>query len=129
MCVGGGGVAVLVAVAGPEACAELDACGEVDACAELETLAELDAWGEPEEEAPPRAVEVAPADELPDDLVASPVGDGVRVPAPVDEECPVAGDDGVKIDGTDEPPVVQAETVSARSTAPAADRPAISHAL
>jgi hypothetical protein len=56
------------------------------------------------------------------------VGDGVRVPAPVDEECPPVGAVGVKIDGTEEPPPVQAETVSARRTAPAAERPAISHA-
>ena len=46
------------------------------------------------------------------------------------EECPVVGTDGVKIDGTDvaEPPPVQAETVTASRTAPAAERPAVSHA-
>ncbi len=72
---------------------------------------------------------MALAEEPPDDLEAWPVGDGVRVPAPV-EECPLAGTDGVKIDGTDvaEPPPVQAETVTARRTAPAAERPAVSHA-
>ena len=47
---------------------------------------------------------------------------------PGHEECPVAGGDGVKIDGTDELPPVQAETVIAKRTAPAAERPAISHA-
>jgi hypothetical protein len=114
-----------------EACAVavLDACAELDAWAELDACAELDAWAEPEEEAPPRAVEVAPAEEPSDDLEAWPVGDGVRVPAPV-EECPLVGTDGVKIDGTDvaEPPPVQAETVTASRTAPAAERPAVSHA-
>ena len=82
----------------------------------------------PEAEAPPRAVEVALADERVDDLEAWPLGDGVRVPVPVDEECPLPGAVGVKIVGTEDPPPVQAETVSARRTAPAADRPAISHA-
>ena len=118
---------VCVAVGELEACAELDARAELDACAELDE----DAWGEPEAEAPPRAVEVALEDELEeleDDLDACPVGDGVRVPAPVEEECPPVGAVGVKIDGTEEPPLVQAETVTARSTAPAAERPAISHA-
>jgi hypothetical protein len=58
-----------------------------------------------------------------------PVGDGVRVPGlAVDEACALGCGDGVKIDGTDEPPPVQAETVTARRTAPAAERPAISHA-
>ena len=71
---------------------------------------------------------MALADELPDDLDAWPVGDGVRVPAPVDEEWPPVGAVGVKIDGTEEPPPVQAETVTATRTAPAAERPAISHA-
>jgi hypothetical protein len=71
---------------------------------------------------------VALADELLDGLDAWPVGEGVRVLAPVDEECPVVGGVGVKIDGTEEPPLVQAETVTARRNAPAAERPAISHA-
>ncbi len=81
----------------------------------------------PEAEAPPRAVEVALAEAV-GGLEPWPVGEGVRVPALVDEECPVPGAVGVKIVGTDDPPPVQAETVSVRSTAPAADRPAISHA-
>jgi hypothetical protein len=42
------------------------------------------------------------------------------------------GDDvsgvGVKVDGTEEPPEVQAETVTASRTIPAARRPAVSHA-
>jgi hypothetical protein len=74
------------------------------------------------------AVEVALADEPVDGLDAWPVGDGVRVPVPVDEECPFVGAVGVKIVGTEDPPPLQAETVSARRTAPAAERPAISHA-
>jgi hypothetical protein len=55
--------------------------------------------------------------------------DGVRVPE-LDEECPLVGAVGVKTDGTDEPlpPPLQAETAAARMTAPAAERPAISHA-
>jgi hypothetical protein len=58
-----------------------------------------------------------------------PVGDGVRVPGLlVDEACALGGGVGVKIDGTDEPPPVQAVTVIARRTAPAAERPAITHA-
>jgi hypothetical protein len=101
---------------------------ELETDAELEACAERDTDGEPEVEAPPRAVEVALADEPLDDLEPCPEGDGVRVAPPVDEECPVAGTVGVKIDGTEEPPPVQAETVNARSTAPAAERPAIGHA-
>jgi len=53
---------------------------------------------------------------------------GVRVAPPVDEECPLVGTVGVKMDGTEEPPPVQAETVTARRIAPAAERPAIGHA-
>jgi hypothetical protein len=51
----------------------------------------------------------------------------VRVPGWL-EDCPLVWGVGVKIDGTDEPPPVQAETVTAKRTAPAAQRPAISHA-
>jgi hypothetical protein len=115
VCVGAGvvgawvvGAWVGVAGAELEACVELGVLAELEAGAELGALAEVDAWGEPEADAPPPAVEVA-LDEPLDDLEASPVGDGVRVPA-VDEECPpVSG-------------------VGARRTAPAAERPAISHA-
>ena len=135
VCDGGGGVAVRVGVGVGEceACeleadAELEACAELDPDAELDACAELDAEGEPEVEAPPRAVEVALADELLDDLETCPEGDGVRVVPPVDEECPLVGAVGVKMDGTEEPPPVQAETVTARRIAPAAERPAIGHA-
>jgi hypothetical protein len=147
VCDGGGGVAARVgggvgvgeceaceleADAELEACAELEADAELDAeldaCAEPDACAELDAEGEPEVEAPPRAVEVALADELLDDLETCPEGDGVRVAPPVDEECPLVGTVGVKMDGTEEPPPVQAETVTARRIATAAERPAIGHA-
>ena len=101
------------------------AVAELEVCAELEAGAEVDAWGEPEADAPPPAVAVALEEPL-DDLEASPVGDGVRVPT-VDEEWPPVAGVGVKV-GTEEPPPVQAETVTARRTAPAAERPAISHA-
>src|SRR6202034_2672369 len=58
-----------------------------------------------------------------------PVGDGVRVPGlPDDEACALGCGVGARTAGTAEPPPVQAETVSARRTAPAAERPAISHA-
>jgi hypothetical protein len=57
-----------------------------------------------------------------------PAGDGVRVAgwvvAPGDDVSGV----GVKVDGTEEPPDVQAEAVTASRTAPAARRPAASHA-
>jgi hypothetical protein len=133
VCVGAGvvgawvvGAWVGVAGAELEACVELGVLAELEAGAELEALAEVDAWGEPEADAPPPAVEVA-LDEPLDDLEASPVGDGVRVPT-VDEECPPVWGVGVKVPGNEEPPPEQAETVTARRTAPAAERPAISHA-
>lgn len=56
-----------------------------------------------------------------------PAGDGVR-----DAECVAEPDDvsgvGTKVDGTEEPPPMQAETVTVSRTAPAARRPAASHA-
>jgi hypothetical protein len=85
-----------------------DACGEpgVLACAELDVLASA------------VLVDVSP-----------PVGDGMRLPGwPAEDPCPLVCGVGVKTDGTDEPPLVQADTANARSTAPAAERPAISHA-
>jgi len=86
-----------------------------------------DARDEDGADALPRFVEVAPGDE-PGDLEAWP-GDGVRVPG-WPEGCPCVGGAGAEIDGTAEPPPpVQAETVTARRNAPAAERPAISHAL
>jgi hypothetical protein len=100
--------------------AEEDACGESEACAEFEACGESDA----DADAPLRPVAVA---EAPVDLEDWPVGDGVRVPDWL-EDCPLVWGVGVKIDGTDEPPPVQADTVTASRTAPAAERPAISHA-
>jgi hypothetical protein len=55
-----------------------------------------------------------------------PAGDGVRVAAWVVAPDDVSAD-GVKVDGTEEPPDVQAETAIASRTAPAARRPAASH--
>ena len=60
--------------------------------------------------------------------VRPPGGDGVRVAG-----CVVAPEEdvsgvGVKVDGTEEPPDVQAETSAASRTAPAARRPAVSRA-
>ena len=56
-----------------------------------------------------------------------PATDGVR-----DAECAAEPDDvsgvGTKVDGTEEPPPMQAETVTVSRTAPAARRPAASHA-
>jgi hypothetical protein len=99
---------------------------EWDARGESEARAEPEACGEPDADALPRPVEVAVA-EAPDDLEDWPVGDGVRVPDWLGD-CPLVWGVGVKIDGTDEPPLVQADTVTASRTAPAAERPAISHA-
>jgi hypothetical protein len=71
---------------------------------------------------------VAEADaELPDDREAWPFGDGVRVPECGPDDGFVGGV-GVKIVGTEEPPAVQAEAATAMRTAPAAERPAVSHA-
>ena len=81
--------------------------------------------GEPDADAPPRLVDVADA---PPDREDPPVGDGVRVPWA--DDCPVIEGVGVKTDGTDEPepPAVQAETVTASRTAPAAVPPAARNA-
>ena len=68
-----------------------------------------------------------PGDERPGDRETDPAGDGVRVPWWL-EDCPPVCGVGVPIDGAEEPPPLQAETVTARSAAPAAERPAISHA-
>ena len=126
VCVGAGVVGAWVVGACVVGAWVVRAVAELEVCAELEAGAEVDAGGEPEADAPPVAVEVA-LDEPLEDLEASPVGDGVRVPT-VDEECPLVEGDGVKVPGTEEPPPEQAETVTARRTAPAAERPAISHA-
>jgi hypothetical protein len=71
------------------------------------------------------------ADELPVadavDEDRPPAGDGVRVTGWVSDPDDVSGV-GVKVDGTELPPPVQAETVTASSTAPAASRAAASHA-
>ncbi|MGH3263920.1 MAG: hypothetical protein ACRDNS_18230, partial [Trebonia sp.] len=76
----------------------------------------------------PRLVAVAAADEPAEDLVACPEADDVLVPPPAADECPPTWGVGAWVDGTEDPPVVQAETTTATRTAPAAERPAISHA-
>jgi hypothetical protein len=59
-----------------------------------------------------------------------PVGDGVRVPWLAVEDDPLSFGVGVKIVGTAEPPPpMHPESVTARSAAPAAARPANSHPL
>jgi len=123
---------------------EEDAAGDpgarvAEAEAETETETETDAETEAETEAlavvtrPEAGVlaAVLPAALL---LVAGcvvvdppPATDGVR-----DAECAAEPDDvsgvGTKVDGTEEPPPMQAETVTVSRTAPAARRPAASHA-
>jgi hypothetical protein len=104
------GLAVAELEAGDEAADEAGACGELDA------------------EAPPRPGADVLADDPPDGREDPPAGDGVRVPWWLDE-CPFVWGAGAETDGTEEPPPPeQAETATARRTAPAAERPAISHA-
>ncbi len=87
---------------------------------------EADVCGEPDADALPRLCEVLA--DAPDVREDPPDGDGVRVPWLAD--CPLVVGVGVKMDGTEEPepPPVQAETVTASRTAPAAERPATRHA-
>jgi len=103
---------------------EVGACdeGEVGACDEAE-----EACDEARVDAPPAPLVWVAAREDVDP--PPPVGEGVRVPA-LDDECPLVCGDGTDTEGTGEllPPPLQAETATARRTAPAAERPAISHA-
>jgi hypothetical protein len=108
-----------------EACAGLEVCAGLELCAGLEACAGLDACAEVDADAPAWLVVEACA-EVPGDREPSPVGDGVRVPECVSDEGGVCTE-GVKIVGVDEAPPVQAETVTAMRTAPAAERPAVSH--
>jgi hypothetical protein len=101
------------------------AVAELDARDEAEDEAE--ARGEPDADALPWPGADVLADDPPDAREDPPAGDGVRVPWWLDD-CPLVGDVGAETDGTEEPPPEQAETVTARRTAPAAERPAISHA-
>lgn len=57
-----------------------------------------------------------------------PAGDGVRVTAFVADPGDDVSGVGVNVDGTEEPPAVQAETATVSRAAPAASRPAASHA-
>jgi hypothetical protein len=101
------------------------AVAELEACDEAED--EAGACGAPDADAPPRPGADVLADDPPDAREDPPAGDGVRVPWWLDD-CPLVEGVGAEIDGTEEPLPLQAETVTARSTAPAAERPAISHA-
>jgi hypothetical protein len=58
----------------------------------------------------------------------SPAGDGVRVAGLLVAVAALVTGVGVNVAGTDVPPRVQAETVAASRTAPAAERPANGHA-
>jgi hypothetical protein len=110
--------------------ADADVCWvpEAEALADADVEADADVCCVPEAEA------LADAD--------LPV-DGVLVAGCVVEELPPAGDGvwvdwvaeledvsgvGVNVDGTEEPPAVQAEAATASRTAPAARRPAVSQA-
>lgn len=84
----------------------------------------------------PEAEALADADLLVDEVLVAgcvveelpPAGDGVWVTGCVAEPDVDVSGVGVKVDGTDEPPAVQAESATASRTAPAARRPAVSHA-
>jgi hypothetical protein len=124
-------------LAGCVACDPDEVCDPDDACdAEGLPVAVADEAGLPDELCPAeagaeaRAEVLLPPDEaaldraeaLPEDFW--PVGDGVRVPGWLDEVADVAGV-GVKMDGVaDPPPPMHPVTVTASSTAPAAERPA-----
>jgi hypothetical protein len=96
--------------------AEADACGEPDVL--VCVVGDVPACAVGDVPAPPVLVDVSPS-----------AGDGMRLPVwPAEDPCPLVCGVGVKTEGTDEPPPVQADTANARSTAPAAERPAISHA-
>ena len=111
-------------VAGADVCGVLEAEARADVVAGADVRAVLDAEARADADVPGDAVPVAGrvAEDRP------PAGDGVRVAGcvsgPVDEVSGV----GVKVDGTEEPPAVQAETAIVSTTAPAARRPTASHA-
>ena len=133
---GGGGDTTWCADGGGDTawCAD----GVLAECADPE--AEADVRGVPDAAA--LAVAELPDDRVPDDPLPA---DGLVVAECVAEDPPLAGDGvlvpgwvadpdddvsgvGVKVDGTEEPPAVQAETATASRTAPAARRPAAGHA-
>jgi hypothetical protein len=102
----------------------------VDADADADADADLEADADAEAEA------LADADLLVDAVLVAgcaveeppPAGDGVWVTGWVAEPDVDVSGVGVKVDGTEEPPAVQAEIATASRTAPAARRPAVSHA-
>ena len=94
------------------------AVGDAEACAEADADARAEVLVPPDEVALDRADAVL---ECP-----WPVGDGVRVPVWVTDELGVCVA-GVTVDGVPEPVPMHPVTVTASSTAPAAERPANSH--
>jgi hypothetical protein len=114
------GWAAAAAAAEAEAEADDGTCEEAgaDACEEAGVR------GEPDAETPPGCVAGAV---LPDERAGCPVGDGVRVPDGEPLVDALVCGVGVKVDGA-ELPLVQAETAIATRTAPAAERPTVSHA-
>ena len=126
-------VGVAVGDAGAEACADLVVCGEAGACVGVAVCGELGgcvglvvrgalvAGG-----ALAAAELVAEAcGEVMDGRGAWPFGDGVRVP---ECGCDVGGVCGGKTVGDGVGPPVHAETATRIRAAPAAERPAVSHA-
>lgn len=105
--------------------AEADADAGVDTGVEADTDADAGACGEPDAGAPARRVTDAVGAELPDDRDAWPAGKEVRA-----LDCgPVCGPVcGLGLEVSVDPPPVQAETATATRTAPAAERPTVSHA-
>ena len=115
-------------VAGCEAC-DADDVRDADGVRDADDVRDAD--GIPDADA--RAEVFAVPDDLAADPVEAllvapwPVGDGVRAPVLAADEPDVCGD-GVKMVGVADPvPPMHPETVTARSTAPAAERPANSH--
>jgi hypothetical protein len=101
-----------------DADADADADADVDVEVDADECAEAETDTEPETDALPRCVTDAVGEVLPGDREV------VAVDAPDDDEfvCGV----GVKVGVA--PPPEQAETATATRTAPAAERPTISHA-
>ena len=129
VCVPAGCVAAVCVGCGVAGCdaddvRDEDDVGDADGLSDADGLPDADAEARAEVLVPPDAVAL----DLEETLLEGPwpVGDGVRVPG-VPDEADVCGD-GVKMDGVPDPlPPMHPETVTARSSAPAAERPATSH--
>jgi len=105
---------------------ELVTWGELVTCGELATGGELAVCAELGTDAPGRLGAEACGELLGDRVPWPPVGDGVRVPACVSDDGGVCTGGRTVGDGVGPP--VQAETAITIRTAPAAERPAVSHA-